>query len=97
MVVPKIIIEKGKQRVLALAFLAVMAFIIGCSSADAPERTTRIPRSPAPPTVDAGATVDAKVQERLAEATTIASKPYPYRSSHFGPHGSPSRADSRSR
>jgi|AP95_1055475.scaffolds.fasta_scaffold18636_2 hypothetical protein len=75
MVVPKIVVPKGKQRLLALVFLAVMALIIGCSSADAPERATRIPRSPAPPTVDVGATVDAKVKERLAEATITASRP----------------------
>ena len=77
MVVPKIVASMGKQRILALVFLAAVAFSIGCSSTDAPERATRIPRSPSPPTVDFGATVDAKVQERLAEATIAASRPTP--------------------
>lgn len=77
MEVPKIVIPKAKQRILIVVFLAAAVFIIGCSSADEPERATRVPRSPAPPTVDVGATVDATVKERLAKSATAAARPTP--------------------
>lgn len=60
-----------KHRVIAVIVIAAAASTIGCSSADAPERATRIPQSPAPPTSDLGATVDALVQQRLSDAKTI--------------------------
>jgi len=68
---PKKNIPGRKHRLIAVVLMAAAAFTIGCSSADAPERATRIPRSPAPPTSDLGATVDALVQQRLSEAKTI--------------------------
>ena len=66
-------IPMAKQRALAKAILAVTAvtaFIVRCSSAAAPDRPTAVPGSPAPPTADISATVDAKVRQRLANATT---------------------------
>jgi len=66
-------IPMAKQRALAKAILAVTAvtaFIARCSSAAAPDRPTAVPGSPAPPTADISATVDAKVRQRLANATT---------------------------
>jgi hypothetical protein len=60
-----------KRRMIAVVLLAAAAITIGCSSADAPERATRIPRSPAPLTFDLSATVDALVQQRLSDAKTI--------------------------
>ena len=56
---------------IAVVLMAAAALTVGCSSAGAPERATRIPGSPAPPTSDLGATVDALVQQRLSEAKTI--------------------------
>lgn len=65
-------IPMAKQRALAKAILAVTAvtaFIARCSSAAAPDRPTAVPGSPAPPTADISATVDAKVRQRLANGT----------------------------
>ena len=65
-------IPMAKQRALAkatLAVTAVTAFIARCSSAAAPDRPTAVPGSPAPPTADISATVDAKVRQRLANGT----------------------------
>lgn len=63
-------IPSRKYRLIAVVLMAAAALTVGCSSADAPERATRIPRSPAPPTSDIGATVDALVQERLSKTIT---------------------------
>ena len=66
-------IPMAKQRALAktvLVIMAVTAFIVGCLSAAARNRPTAVPGSPAPPAADISATVDAKVRQRLANATT---------------------------
>ena len=93
MVVPKLLVAKGKQLILALVSLAVVALIIGCSSAAESDRATRIPRSPAAPTADLGATVDAKVRERLAEAATAAAKPTPTAVPTMAPTPTPDEPD----
>ena len=63
-------IPSRKYRLIVVVLMVAAALTVGCSSADAPERATRIPRSPAPPTSDIGATVDALVQERLSKTIT---------------------------
>ncbi len=53
--------------------MVIAAFIMGCSSADAPTQPRPDPGSPAPPTVDVSSTVDAMVSERLSAAERAAS------------------------
>lgn len=62
------IFQKGKRLLLAMAALAGVLLVLGCSSTGSAVQRTAVPESPAPPTVDMGATVDALVAQRLAEA-----------------------------
>jgi len=54
-----------------VGLLTIAAAVSACSSVDATARPRAVPESPHPPTVDAGATVDALVAQRLEEAKTI--------------------------
>ncbi len=49
----------GNRRLSALVFMALAVLFVACSSADATPRPTVVPGSQVPPTVDAGATIDA--------------------------------------
>lgn len=78
---PKTVNAFGGHRIFAVVLMAFAVLAVACSSADAPERATRVPRSPVPPTSDLGATVDALVQERLSKTvaprTPITFEPTP--------------------